>query len=130
MPALDTALATPAFADMDVELSMDRLAWNLDLVLLLDVSFVNDSTALGTDIGHGGFVSLVDFVLRRRRSMPMLAVFLASLASRLFRFILGMAFGEGRCLTLAGAALFVEQLGKLLDVGFEFRDALPQHGAF
>jgi hypothetical protein len=130
MATLDAALAAPAFADVNVELSMDRLAWNLDLVLLLDVGFVNDSAALGTDLGHSGLVGLVDFILRWRRSMPMFAVFVPGLASRLFGLSFGLALGEGGSLTLACAALLVEQLGELLDLGFEFREAFPQHGAF
>jgi hypothetical protein len=65
MSALDAAAALPATADMEVELTADRLARNLDLVLLLDVSFVDGTTTVGADSRQRGLVGFVD-VLRRR----------------------------------------------------------------
>jgi hypothetical protein len=40
MAALDAA-ALPTAADMDIELAVDRAAWDLDLVLLIDVRFLD-----------------------------------------------------------------------------------------
>jgi hypothetical protein len=51
MPPLDAEAATAALTDMHVELAMDGSAGNLDLVLLLNVDFVNGSTAVRTGLG-------------------------------------------------------------------------------
>ena len=45
------AAALPALTDVDVELSVDRLARDLDLELLSDVRFVERAAAIGAKIG-------------------------------------------------------------------------------
>ena len=81
MAALDSAAALPTVADVDVELAVDRLSWDLDLILLIDMGFVDLAAAVRASIGQGCLVNLVD--LLRRRSMRLSAVFLAGLASGL-----------------------------------------------
>ena len=51
MASLNAALAMTALADVDVELPVDRLARDLDLVLLGDVGFVERATTVGADLG-------------------------------------------------------------------------------
>jgi hypothetical protein len=51
MTALHTAVAGAAFADMDVELPMDRPARDFHLKLLGDVGFVERAAAIGADVG-------------------------------------------------------------------------------
>jgi hypothetical protein len=40
MPPLNASVAQPTTADVDVKLAVDRLPWDLDLILLIDVRFV------------------------------------------------------------------------------------------
>jgi hypothetical protein len=41
MAALDSAVALPTTADVDVELAMDWLSWDLDLILLIDMGWLD-----------------------------------------------------------------------------------------
>ncbi|HLW63936.1 MAG TPA: hypothetical protein VKS79_01370 [Gemmataceae bacterium] len=118
MPALHTTVAAPAATDVEIELALNRLAWNLDLELLLNVGFVDGTAAIGTGIGQRGFVDFVN-LLGRRRTMGLLAIIVAGLAAGLFRLGLGRAFGERRRLTLVGPLEFG-------NAGFEFGNALTQ----
>ena len=49
--ALSVSPAPSALAEMDMELAIDRASGNLDLVLLIDVGFLNDPAAIRTRIG-------------------------------------------------------------------------------
>jgi hypothetical protein len=51
MAASDAAAALLTAADMDVELAVDWPAWDLDLVLLIDVRFLDWTAAVGAGIG-------------------------------------------------------------------------------
>jgi hypothetical protein len=51
VPALDPAPARAAPADVDVEQATDGLAGDLDLVLPIDVSFLDRAAAPGAGIG-------------------------------------------------------------------------------
>jgi hypothetical protein len=51
MTSLDPTVALPAPADVDVELTMNGLAWDLHLELLRDVGFLDESAAVGADLG-------------------------------------------------------------------------------
>jgi hypothetical protein len=50
MPTLDSAVAPPTTADVDIELAVDRLSWDLDLILLIDVGFVDLAAAVRAGI--------------------------------------------------------------------------------
>ena len=119
MPALNAPGTTAAAADMDVELAVNRLAGDLDLVLLLDIGFLDGTATVRADIGQRGFVDLINLCRRQRRSMAFAAVVLARLATGLFGLWLGWPLGEGRGLALAGAPGFSE-------LGLEFGDAPPK----
>jgi hypothetical protein len=51
MSALNAPAAVPTTADVDVELAVDRLPWDLDLVLLIDVRFLDGAAAAGAGFG-------------------------------------------------------------------------------
>jgi hypothetical protein len=121
VPPLDAALAVPAAADVDIELPLDGLAWDLDLILLVDVGLVEAAAAVGTDIGEQRFVDLVD--VRGGRPMGFGAVFGSRLASWFFRFFLGFALGKGSGLAFASPPLLFEQAGQALDLKLQFGDA-------
>jgi hypothetical protein len=116
MAALHPPGATAAVADMDIELAMNRPARDLDLILLLDVGFVERAAAIGTGIGQRGFVDFVDVRRRRWRSVALTAIVFAGLAAGLLGLGLRRSLGEGGGLAFAGA----EGLGELR---FEFGDA-------
>src|SRR5262249_36318280 len=59
MASLNAAMALTTLADMNVELPMNGLAWDLHLELLGDVRFVEGSAAVRADGGQG---RLLDFV--------------------------------------------------------------------
>jgi len=109
MASLHAAMAALAAADVNVELPVNRPPWNLDLVLLVDMGLGHGTAAVGTGIGQRRLVGLIDVF--RRLAMGLDAVILAGLAAGLFGFGLGWSLGKRRGLALAGAALFVEQLG-------------------
>ena len=60
MAPLNPAVALAALADVDVELSVNGLARNLNLKLLGDVSFVEGAAAARADVGQGRLMDLVD----------------------------------------------------------------------
>jgi hypothetical protein len=102
MASLHAAVALTALADVDVELSVDRLAWDLDLELLSDVSFVEGSAAVRTDVGQGRLVDLVDLFGGRWLAVRLGAIVFARLAAGFARIELGLALGEGSSLAFAG----------------------------
>ena|SRR5437588_883645 len=99
MPTLDAASAMLAAANVNVELALNGPARNLDLVLLVNMRFLDIAAAVGTLVGQRCFVGLVD--LFGRLSMGFGAVVLAGLATWLFGFGLGRPFGEGGSLAFA-----------------------------
>jgi hypothetical protein len=52
MASSNPAVTLTALADVDVELAMDRLARDLDLVLLGDMGFVEGAAAVRADVGQ------------------------------------------------------------------------------
>src|SRR5947209_6906266 len=118
MPTLNAASACLAAADVNVELAMNGPTRNLDLVLLVDMRFLDIAAAVGTLVGQRCFVDFVD--LFGRFAVSFGAVVLAGLATWLFRLGLGRSFGKGGGLTFAGTALLVEQAGQSLDLSTEF----------
>jgi hypothetical protein len=50
-PALNAPVAPPTTADVNVELAVDRLSWDLDLILLSDMGWLDRTPAVRADIG-------------------------------------------------------------------------------
>jgi hypothetical protein len=122
MAALNSAAALTALADMDVELAVNGLAWNLHLKLLSDVGFVEGSAAVRTDLGQGRLVNFVDLFGAGRLAMSLGAIVLAWLAAWLARIELGLAFGERSGLALAGAGCLVELTAEAFVLGLKVVD--------
>jgi glyoxylase-like metal-dependent hydrolase (beta-lactamase superfamily II) len=116
MAALNPPSTTTAVADMDIEPAVNRLAGDLDLVLLLNVGLLDRATAVGTGVGQRSVVDFVDVRRRRWRSVAFTSVLSAGLAAGLFGLVGGLALGEGGGLAFAGAEGFGE-------LRFEFGDA-------
>jgi hypothetical protein len=51
MASSNAAMALTTLADMNVELSMNGLAWDLHLELLGDVGFIEWAAAVGAEVG-------------------------------------------------------------------------------
>ncbi len=51
MSALNAPVAPPTTADVDVKLAVDRLSWDLDLILLIDVSWLDWTPTVGASLG-------------------------------------------------------------------------------
>jgi len=51
MTTLNAPAALPTTADVDVELAMDRPSWDLNLILLIDMGWLDWTSAVGTGIG-------------------------------------------------------------------------------
>ena len=64
MAPLDTPMAMPAAADVDVELPVDRPAGNLDLVLLIDVRLGDGAAAIRAGMREWRFVNLINLLGR------------------------------------------------------------------
>src|SRR5689334_2436768 len=92
MAALHARIAAGTAADGDVELAIDRPAWNLRLILLSDVRSDDASAAARATLGQGRLVNFVDD--RRNRAAKMSAVIVSRLASGLFRIGFGQSLGE------------------------------------
>jgi hypothetical protein len=108
MASLNSAAALTALADVDVELAVDGLAWDLHLKLLGDVGFVEESAAVRADARQGRLVKFVDLFGERWLAMSLGAIVLARLAAWFARIELGLALGEGSGLALAGAGCLIE----------------------
>ena len=48
---MNAPVAPPTTADVDVKLAVDRLSWDLDLILLIDMGWLDRTTAIGAGIG-------------------------------------------------------------------------------
>jgi hypothetical protein len=102
MASLRATLALTAVADMNAELPVNGLAWDLHLKLLGDVSFVEWAAAVGANVGQGRLVNLVDLFGAGRLAVGLGTVILAGFAAWLFGIGLRIAFGEGAGLAFAG----------------------------
>jgi hypothetical protein len=122
MASLNAALTLTALTDMNVELAMDRLAWDLDLELLGDIGFVEEATAVGTAFRQLRLVDLIDLFKAGRLAVSFGAIVLPRLASRLGRIELGLALGEGSSLALAGAGCLVELTAEAFILGLKVVD--------
>jgi hypothetical protein len=123
MASLHPAAALAAPADADVELPVDRLAGDLDLVLLGDVGLVQGAAAVRAGVGQGCLVDLVDLFGARRLAVGLGAVILARLAAGLLGLVRGLALGEGGGLALAGAGRLFELPTEALVLGLQIAEA-------
>ena len=122
MASLNPAVALTALADVDVELSVDRLARNLHLELLSNVGFVEWAAAIRADIGQRCLVNLVNLFGSRWLAVPLGAIVLARLAAGFARVWLGLTLGEGSGLALAGAGCFVKLTAEPFVLGLQVVD--------
>jgi hypothetical protein len=123
MASLNATVALTTLANVDVELPVDRLAWNLDLELLGDVGLVERPAAVGASVWQGRLVGFVDLVGQRRLTVGFGAVIFAGLAAGLLGLVDGLALGEGGGLALAGAGRLVELAAEALGLGLQVTDA-------
>src|SRR5262249_21371510 len=122
MASLHAALALTALTDVNVELPVKGLAWDLDLELLGDVGFVDMSAAVRADVGQGRLVNLVDLFGGRGFTVRLGAVVLAGLAAGLLGLWLGRSLGKGGGLAFASTAGVVELAAELLVLGLQVVD--------
>jgi hypothetical protein len=122
MASLNPTVAVTTLAGVNVELSVDRLARNLNLVLLSDVGFVKGTATFRAGIWQGCLVNLVDLIWAGRLAVCLGAIVLSRLAAWLTRIELGLAFGEGSGLTFAGAGSLVELTTEALVLGLKVVD--------
>jgi hypothetical protein len=114
MAALYPASALLALANVDVELSANRLTGNLGLKLLGEIGLDQTARAVGTNVREIRFVDLVD--LLGRGTMAVFAVLIAGFASGAFGVGLGRSLAEGSGLSLSGASGLVEFAAKACDL--------------
>jgi hypothetical protein len=122
MASLNPTVALTALADMDVELTVNRLARNLHLELLSDMGFVEGAAAVGADVRQARLVNLVDLFGSKRLAMRLGAVVLSWLASRFLGVWLGLALSERSSLPLAGTGRLVELAAEALVLGLKVVD--------
>ena len=123
MAPLNPAASPTALSDMNVELTVDGFARDLDLELLGDMGFLEWTAAVGAGVGQGGLVDLVDLLGAGRLAVRFGAVVLAGLASGLPGLVGGLSLGEGGGLALAGAGRLVELAAQALVLGLQVVDA-------
>lgn len=122
MASLNTAVTLTALTNVDVKLSMNGLAWNLDLELLGNVGFVERAAAVRADVGQRCLMDFVNLFGGRWLAVGLGAVVLARLAAWLSRIELGLALGEGGSLAFAGAGSLVELTAQAFVLGFQVVD--------
>lgn len=122
MASLNAALTVTALPDVDAELAMNRLAWDLDLELLGDVGLVHGATTIRAHVGQRCLVDFVSLFGRRRLAVRLSAVVLARLTSRLAGVRLRLALGKRAGLSLAGAEGLVELTMEPLVLGLQVVD--------
>src|SRR5262249_46380030 len=88
-------MALTPLADMNVELSVNWLAWDLHLELLGDVRFVEGAAAVRAGVGQGRLVDFVDLFGGRGLAVGLGAIVLARLAAWFARVRLGLTLGKG-----------------------------------
>jgi hypothetical protein len=119
MASLNAAMAPTTLADVDVELAVDRFAWDLHLELLGDMGFVEAAATIGADLGQRCLVDLIDLFRSGWLAVGLGAVVLAGLAAGLLGLGSGLALGEGGSLSLAGAGRLVELAAEALILGLQ-----------
>jgi hypothetical protein len=123
MASLNPTVALAALADVDVELSVDGLARDLDLVLLGDVGLVQGAAAIGAAVRQRRLVNLIHLVGGGRLAVGLGAVVLAGLAAGLLGLARGLALGEGSGLALAGAGCLGELTAEAFGLGLQVAEA-------
>jgi hypothetical protein len=108
MASLNATMTRTALADVDVELTVAWLAWNLHLKWLGDVGFVEESATVGTAFRQLCLVNLVDLFGGGWLTVSFGAVILARLAAGFLGIGFGIALGKGSGLALAGTKGHVE----------------------
>ena len=119
MASLHAAMALTALTDMNVELAMDRLAWDLHLELLGDMGFVEEAAAVGADVRQRCFVDLIDLFGVGRFAVGLGAVVFTGLAAGPLGLADGRSLGEGGGLALAGAGGLVELAAEAFVLGLQ-----------
>ena len=122
MATLNPAVALTALANVDVELSMDWLAWDLYLELRGDMGFVEEAAAVRTAFRQLRLVNLIDLFGAGRLAASLGAIVLSCLAPWLTWIELGLAFGEGSGLAFAGASSLVELTTQVFVLGLKIVD--------
>jgi hypothetical protein len=122
MASLHAAGALAALANVDVKLTVNGLARDLDLERLSDGGFVEGAAAVRAGIRQGCLVDLVDLFGAGRLAMSLGAIVLAWLAAWLARMELGLALGERSGLALAGAGCLVELTAEAFVLGLKVVD--------
>ncbi len=92
----------------------ERSARDLFLILGLDVGFADFAATFGTGVRQRRFQDFINVL--GYRSVAMLAVLAAGLASRLFRMLLGLTPRERRRLAFAGTLELLKQSTKPVDL--------------
>jgi hypothetical protein len=115
-------MTLPTTADVDVELAVDRLTWDLDLILVIDMGWLDRTPTVGAGIGQERLVDFVDLFGGRWLAVGLGAIVLARLAAGLVRIKLGLSLGEGSGLALAGAGCLVELAAEAFVLGLKVVD--------
>ena len=79
MSALNAPMTLPTTADVDVELAVDRLSWDLDLILVIDMGWLDRTPTVGAGIGQERLVDFVDLFGGRWLAVGLGAAVLARL---------------------------------------------------
>jgi hypothetical protein len=123
MASLQPPVALTAPSNVDVELSVNGLARDLDLELLGDVGLVERPAAVGASVWQGRLVDLVDLLGAGRPAVGFGAVSFAGLAAGLLGLVDRLALGEGGSLALAGTGRLVELAAEALVLSLQVTDA-------
>jgi hypothetical protein len=123
MASLHSTVTLTAMANVDAELPVNGLARDLDLELLGDMGFVQETAAVGAEVGQGRLVNLVDLLGAGRLPVGLGSVILAGLAAGLLGLAGGLALGEGGSLALAGTGRLIELTAEALVLGLQGAEA-------
>jgi hypothetical protein len=124
MASLHATAALTALTNVDVELSVNGLALDLDLELLGDVRFVQQAATVGEDVGQACLMDFVDLFGGRRLAVGLSAVVLARLATGLLGLVCGLALGEGGSLAFASTGRLVDLAAEAIVLGLQVVDPL------
>jgi hypothetical protein len=129
MAPLNPAAALAASANVDVELTVDGFARDLNLKLLSDVGLVQAAATRRAGIRQGRLVDLVDLFWRRWSAVSLRAVLRAGLAAWRLGIWLGRSLGERTGLTPAGTPGVLELLAERLELRLQIGKAALQRSA-
>src|SRR5262249_43952696 len=115
--SLNPPVALPALPDVDVELPVDGLAWDLDLELLGNAGLVEGAAAVGAAVRQRCLVDLIDLAGGGRLAMSLGAIVLVRLATGFPGLARRLALGEGSGLALAGALRLLQLAVQAFDLG-------------